>query len=218
MVNREMPVKALIFDYGGVYIDSPFSRVSEVAVEMGVPDSLLKEIIFGSFHVDGDHPWHRLERGEIGLMEARDLVLEKGREHGIEADMFQIFARFAAIDKCLRPALLAKTLEWKQRGYKLGIITNNIKEFTGWRTSFPYDLETTYDVVTDSSYLGIRKPNPAIYLHTLELLGVAPHEALFLDDHPPNVEGARNVGINSFLVEDSIEDAIHWIEGQLLIR
>lgn len=208
-------IKALIFDYGGVYMDSPFSRVSDVAAEMGVTDHLLKQIIFGDFYVDGSHPWHRLERGEIGLEQARELILAEGRQHNLETDMFQIFARFAAIDKCMRPQLVEKTLHWKAQGYLLAIITNNIREFTGWRTSFPYDVDTVFDVISDSSHLGIRKPDPLIYHHTLRELGVSPGEALFLDDHLPNVEAARRLGIESYLVDGPIDAAIDWIESRL---
>lgn len=208
-------IKAIIFDYGGVYMDSPFVALSEVAVEMGVSGQLLKQITFGDFYVDGNHAWHRLERGEIGLEQTRELILAEGRKHGLEADIYQMFARFASIEKCMRQELVQETLKWKERGYQLAIITNNIREFAGWRTSFPYDIETVFDVISDSSHLGIRKPNPLIYHHTLRELGVSPSEALFLDDHLPNVEAARKVGIDSYLVDSPIIEAIGWIESRL---
>ena len=208
-------IKAIMFDYGGVYIESPFAVISEIAVEMDVPDALLKEITFGDFYVDGNHPWHRLERGEIGLEETRELILEEGKKHNLVTDMYEMFARFADIDKCMREELASKTLEWKNRGYKLAIITNNLKEFDGWRKSFPYDIEEVYDVISDSSYLEMRKPNKEIYQHTLDQLGVNAEEALFLDDHAPNIESSQAMGIHSFVVEGDIQYAINWVESKL---
>ncbi len=208
-------IKAIMFDYGGVYIESPFSVISEIAIEMNVPDALLKQITFGDFYVDGDHPWHRLERGEIGLDETRELILAEGEKHDLVTDMYEMFARFADIDKCMRANLAEKTLEWKARGYKLAIITNNLKEFDGWRTSFPYNIEEVYDVISDSSHLQMRKPGTEIYQHTLDQLGVSAEEALFLDDHAPNVESSQGMGIHSFVVQGDIEHAIDWVESRL---
>ena len=106
-------IKAIMFDYGGVYIDSPFKVISEIANDMGVPDDLLKQITFGDFYVDGDHPWHRLERGEITLEHTRDLILEEGKKHNLVTDMYEMFARFAEIDKCMREDLATKRLSGK---------------------------------------------------------------------------------------------------------
>ena len=69
-----------------------------------------------------------------------------------------------------------------------------------WRSLVPVD--ELFDVVVDSSEVGMRKPNPAIYHHALEALGgIPPDEAVFLDDSPGNVEGARRAGLHAILVE-----------------
>lgn len=208
-------IKAIMFDYGGVYIDSPFAVISEIALEMNVSDDLLKKITFGDFYVDGYHPWHRLERGEITIEQTRELILAEGAQHNLVTDMYEMFIRFADIDKCMRATLAEKTLEWKDRGYKLALITNNFKEFDGWRKSFPYNIEEVYDVISDSSHLGIRKPDNRIYQHTLQQLGVKADEAIFLDDHLPNVESSQAMGIHSFVVEGDIQQAIDWVEAKL---
>jgi putative hydrolase of the HAD superfamily len=87
-------------------------------------------------------------------------------------------------------------------GYRTALVTNNVREIAGqWRQIVP--LDELFDVVIDSSEVGMRKPNPAIYLHTLELLGeVEPDRAVFLDDAPGNVEGARRAGLLAILVDD----------------
>jgi putative hydrolase of the HAD superfamily len=90
----------------------------------------------------------------------------------------------------------------RAQGYLTGLVTNNVKEFgDSWRTLVP--LDELFDVVVDSSVVGMRKPNPAIYLHALDLLGqVPPARALFLDDAPGNVAGAEAAGLHAILVDD----------------
>ncbi|HEY9033792.1 MAG TPA: HAD family phosphatase [Pseudomonadales bacterium] len=208
-------IKAILFDFGGVYMDSPFAAIGNIALEKNIDPALLKQVVFGSYHLDSDHPWHRLERGEISLEQAREGIIEEGRKHQLDTDIYQLLARFADVERGLRKPLLDKTLEWQQRGLQLALVTNNIREFTGWRKLFPFAVDEVYHTISDSSELGIRKPDPAIYQHTLQQLGIEPRQALFLDDYPSNVEAARALGINGFVVEDDINPAIDWVEQQL---
>jgi hypothetical protein len=60
-------VSTVFFDFGGVFTYSPFTKIDEFGIQRGARPGEFVEIIFGSYHVDGDHPWHRLERGEISL-------------------------------------------------------------------------------------------------------------------------------------------------------
>lgn len=58
-------------------------------------------------------------------------------------------------------------------------------------------------MIVDSSDVGVRKPDPAIFAVALERLGgVAPAAAVFLDDAPGNVDGARRAGLHAILVDD----------------
>lgn len=208
-------IKAVLLDFGGVYIESPFAALADVAAEMGVDYERLSQITFGDYHADNDHAWHQLERGEISLEQAREAILRLGAQQQLETDIYQMFARFAGMERMMRGPLLDKTLEWRERGLKLGMITNNIREFTGWRELFPFALDEVFEYVADSCYLGLRKPNPEIFHHTLNALGLKPGEALFLDDYPSNVAAAEACGIQSFLVQGPIEDSIRWVEEQL---
>lgn len=208
-------IKAILFDFGGVYFDSPFSIIEAVAEEQGMDYAVLKEIVFGSYHEDGDHPWHRLERGEITLEQTREEVLEIGKKRGLETDIYVMFARFVEVDRSLRTALADKTLEWKERGFKLAMITNNLKEFSSWRDKLPFDTDTVYDAIADSCELGYRKPDLRMYQYVLDELGLKGEETLFLDDYPENIEAAAELGINGFIVEKDITSAIEWVDQQL---
>jgi putative hydrolase of the HAD superfamily len=102
----------------------------------------------------------------------------------------------------------------RAEGYKTGLITNNVKEASQeWRAIVPVD--ELFDVIIDSSEVGMRKPNPAIFLHTLELLGVEPGRAVFLDDAEGNVDGARRAGLHAILVADP-DDALLELDALLL--
>jgi len=60
----------------------------------------------------------------------------------------------------------------------------------------------------------MRKPNPAIFHHTLERLGgIAPEECLFLDDAPGNVAAALRLGIRSVLVEPDLASALAALDA-----
>ena len=87
-------------------------------------------------------------------------------------------------------------------GIRLALLTNNVREFgDAWRSTFPVD--DLFEVVVDSSHVGMRKPDPRIYLLTCERIGVDPEAAVFLDDNRDNVEAARALGM----------DAVHFMPG-----
>jgi epoxide hydrolase-like predicted phosphatase len=205
-------IKAILFDYGGVYADSPFAAIDDLAREMDLDADLLKTITFGDLYQDGDHPWHKLEKGLITLEQAREGILLEGEKHALKTDIYEMFARFAGVDKTMCQPLIEKTLAWKSQGLKLAMVTNNLKEFSHWRDTFPYDVNEVYDVVFDSCLAGIRKPDPSVFKQVLTSLDIKPEEAVFLDDHQPNVDAALSVGILSFLVGDEIADAIQWVD------
>jgi epoxide hydrolase-like predicted phosphatase len=85
-------------------------------------------------------------------------------------------------------------------GYRTALVTNNIREFNdGWRKLIPVD--ELFDVVVDSSMIGMRKPDPRIFQHALAALGgVEPDDAVFLDDFQGNIDAAEALGMHGILV------------------
>ena len=150
------------------------------------------ELLIGSYEEDGDHPWHQVERGEIGIGEWVTEVTRRGNEIGIEVDFSPLQAMLGELT--VHTQVVDRVRSLRAAGYRLGLITNNVREASGsWRALVPVD--ELFEVIVDSSEVGMRKPNPAIFLHALELLGgVAPAAAVFLDDSPGNVVGARRPG------------------------
>lgn len=212
---RSEPIEAVLFDYGGVFTVSPFGAAVELSARLGMPTEVLLEIIFGPYDQDTDHPWHRLERGELKVQEAREEILLLGRDRGSEIDLYEFFGGIASIANGVVQPMVDCARRLKSEGYRTAVVTNNVAEFSEfWRRSLP--LEELFDLVVDSSEVGMRKPNPKIFTHTLESLGnVAPQRAVFLDDFHGNVAAAIQLGMHGILVEPDQTLAIAELERLL---
>lgn len=186
-------ITTVIFDFAGVVTSSPWGAMTEA----GGGDI---ELLIGPYHEDGDHPWHRVERGELPIAEWATEVTALGAAAGVAVDFTPLQALLA--EMTVHTQVVERIRGLRAEGYRLGLITNNVREGSAtWRAMVP--LDELFDVVVDSSEVGMRKPNPAIYKHALALLGdVAPAEAVFLDDSPGNVDGARRAGLHAIYVED----------------
>ncbi|MBW2294119.1 MAG: HAD family phosphatase [Deltaproteobacteria bacterium] len=211
-----MSIEAVLFDLGGVYTDSPFTAMDEVSAELGTTPDTIREILFGDYHVDNDHPWHRLERGEVTLQIAREEIIALGRERDLEIDPLVMLSRIGT-GGGTRDVLIHRTRELRNQGYKTALLTNNFAEVRlAWRKLLPVD--ELFDVVVDSSEVGMRKPNPAIFQHTLELLSVSAEQSIFLDDFAGNIAAAARLGIRGVLVGSDINAAIHELNALLAAR
>src|SRR5206468_8009468 len=87
--------------------------------------------------------------------------------------------------------------ELRDRGLRLALLTNNVREWEPhWRAKLP-DIDEIFEIVVDSAFVGMRKPEPEIYELTLERLdGVAAGECLFVDDIEANCEAAAALGMH----------------------
>ena len=204
---------AVVFDFGGVFMASPFVAIREASAEKGPEFARTLDIVFGDYASDTNHPWHRIERGEIDIMTARTEIEELGRAEGLALDLFEML-QYIGSSGGVRDDMIDCVRRVRERGLKTAILTNNIAEGRDfWRPMLPLEL---FDAVVDSSEVGMRKPNPAIYLHTLtELGGVEPARAVFLDDFEGNIVAARGVGMVGVLVEEDYAPAIAEVDALL---
>lgn len=214
-----MTVRAVIFDFGGVFVDSPFDALVSAAQRRGLDHGRLLDVVFGSYDDDTDHPWHRLERGEITVMEARDEIITLSvADGGTELDPFTLVED--VIGGGVRDEVVERCRGYRAAGLMTGLLTNNAKEFEPfWRPLLP--LDELFDDVVDSSAVGLRKPDPRIYELSLERLGVVASEAVFIDDAPGNVEGARAVGMNAVLIgprRSDVPDALSRLDALVRSR
>ena len=200
-------LKAVLFDFGGVFTPSPFSTITDAAPELGLTPEQILELIFGNYAEDGDHPWHRLERGELTLVEAREELAALSREAEVDVDVMTLFGRMGTEDTQREP-MVEGTRRLRERGFRTALVTNNVKEFgDGWKKMIPVD--ELFEHIIDSSAVGIRKPNPQIFTLALDALGIQANEAVFLDDLPANVAAAESLGITGVLVaEDRLQSLV----------
>lgn len=212
-----MSIRAVLFDFGGVFTDSPFGALAAAAVELGAAPEDVLEIVFGPYDHDTDHPWHRLERGELPLSEAREAIIALGAARDIALDPIQLLVRGLG-GKGAREAVVAHTRRLRADGLRTALVTNNAREFReGWRSLLP--LDELFDAVVDSSEVGVRKPDPAIFELALREIGdVEPQAAVFLDDFHGNVAAARRVGMHGLLVEDDPSGALRELDRLLRSR
>lgn len=215
------PLDAVIFDYGGVLSTSPFARLRAAEQALGVRPGTLSEMLGYGLEVpepaDGEpytNPWHLLEIGAIGLDEYADWVRDNAvRLLGGPVDVRPMMADGFATMAIHWPMVhLARRL--RAHGLRLAVCSNNIAAHRGtWQSQVPMEL---FDVVVDSSEVGLRKPDPAIYRLTCDQLGVRPERCGFVDDIPQNVVTAQRLGMRTVLVADDIAAAVAEVEEMAL--
>jgi epoxide hydrolase-like predicted phosphatase len=215
-MTQDAPVELVIFDYGGVISEPMLEQVRLFEERMGYPAYSIDVLLYGEVPegCDGDpadgtdegatgpvHDFHLLETGTItfdtyleGLVRrAPDII---GRE--LEPHAFMEFA--VATGVRVQWPVVHELRRLRADGVPLALLTNNVQEFgDAWRTSFPVD--ELFDVVVDSSEVGMRKPDPRIYELTCEKSGFAPEVSVFLDDNRDNVAASRALGIETVHVD-----------------
>jgi putative hydrolase of the HAD superfamily len=201
----------LISDFGGVLTTPLQAGFLAYQDESGVSLEELGKAMGLASEEHGDHPLFVLERGEITEAEFRDRI-----EPHLEAGFDLARLRSLYFD-LLEPnrEMIEFIRELRGRGLRAALLTNNVREWEPlWRAKLP-ELDELFEVVVDSAFVGLRKPDPAIYALTLDRLGgVRPEECVFVDDLDVNCDTARALGMAAVRFE-SAEQAIPEIESAL---
>jgi epoxide hydrolase-like predicted phosphatase len=204
----------ILYDFGGVFTRSPFSAIRERAARLGLSAETLKELIFGPYHADTDHPWHRLERGELSFADARAEIIDQARAAGHDFDPFDALRLTTDPGIDHATVMVEHLRSLRVEGYRAAIVTNNVREFREhWVKLIPVD--ELFDDVIDSSFAGVRKPDPRIYEIALERLGATAERTVFLDDFAPNVDAARILGMAGIVVTEDRHAAVAELDGIL---
>jgi len=210
-----MSIRAVIWDFGGVFTTSPFDRFSDYEREKGLP----KDFIRQNNAVNPDtNAWAKFERAEITPDEFDGLFLEETRAKGHGVPGKDIIALLGGT---VRPEMVAALDRILGAGYRCAVITNNVR--AGHGPGISADSRTADEVakvmarmelVVESSKLGLRKPDPKIYQHTCAELGIEPSEAVYLDDLGINLKPAKALGMTTIKVV-SASQALEELEGVL---
>lgn len=193
-------VKAVIWDFGGVFTTSPFDAFNRYEAERGLPHDLVRRI--NTINPD-TNAWARLERAEISAAEFDQVFDAEARALGHSIPGRDILA---VLSGSLRPRVVAAFRACKAR-FKVGCITNNAP--TGKGPSMTSDeakarqiaeVFSLFDHVIESSKAGLRKPDPRIYAMMCEALKVDPKTCVYLDDLGMNLKPARDMGMATIKV------------------
>jgi len=206
-------IDAVISDFGGVLTSPLLDTFRAFQDASGISLESLGSAMAAVAERTGAHPLFELETGrltEADFLSAlgAELTEQLGREvelHGFGE------AYFNHLDPNERVIEYMRSL--RGRGHRMAICTNNVREWEPlWRAMLPVD--EIFEVVVDSAFVGVRKPEPEIYQLTLERLGVSADTALLVDDIEVNCEGARELGMQAVWFR-STEQAIEEIEAAL---
>ena len=199
-------IVCVISDFGGV-LTTPLLRTftalnEEDDLDVGAMGGALRRIA----ERDGAHPLHELECGRMTEHDFLAAIAAQLREDlGRDVEMRTFPDRYFAHLQRNEP-MIAFLRELHDAGYRLAILTNNVREWDArWRAMLP--VAELFDVVVDSAFVGMRKPDPAIYRLTCDRLGVAPERCLFVDDVAVNCDAAGELGMTAVLFRSS-EQAI----------
>ena len=196
---------AVVFDLSGVVLTSAFDAIADLVTGAASRDEALA-LLLGPYGEDTDHIWHQVERGEVPITDWIAWIGAETAKAGITIDWDAFGSMMGRLT--VHDVIVDRVRSLRAEGYRTALCTNNVKEgSSSWRELLPVD--ELFDAVVDSSAVGMRKPDPRIYLHTLALIGIdEPDRAVFLDDHPGNVAGAERAGLAGLLVEDPAEAVI----------
>lgn len=190
-----MALTAVIFDIGGVVVDSPLHVIADYERRRGIPSNAINRVVIETGPAGA---WSRLERGELRLPEFHTAFEADCRAAGVEIDAAALMGAIGAASRP-RPIMLAAIARLRAHGLRVAALTNNwIAEDAGLD-----GLRGHFDVVVESAVVGLRKPDPRIYHLACERVGVAPGDAVFLDDIGRNLKAARALGMTTIKVVDA---------------
>jgi epoxide hydrolase-like predicted phosphatase len=202
--------KAVIFDLGGVVLDSPLHAIARFERECGIPVGFVNRVVVDT---GPSGAWSRLERGELRV-EAWVPEFERDcRAAGRELDAGRMMEAIRGASQP-RPAMLAAIRAIRARGLRVGALTNNWVADEPADSRLGQDLRSLFDAFVESAIVGLRKPDPRIYALVCRELGVDPAEAVFLDDIGTNLKAARALGMRTIKVETP-EAALAELESAL---
>jgi len=196
-------IKAVVSDFGGVVtlpLMDAFRRAHE---EIDIPLDALRKAMEINARRYGEPTLFKLERGQ---MTEADFV------SGLESTLTEVLERPIKLDGYgqrlmgeLEPnaPLLAYYRSLRdERGIRLAILTNNVREWhDAWRTRL--NVDELFELIVDSAFEGCRKPEPEIYAITLERLGLEASDCAFVDDVEVNVTAANEAGMHGIHFRDT---------------
>lgn len=194
---------AVLWDFGGVILSSPFEAFRRYEHEHDLPIDLIRSINATNPH---DNAWARLERSDITAAEFDAAFAAEAAGLGHDVPGREVLALLAGD---VRPRMVAALDRVISLGYRTACLTNNItgEHASSERSEVIAAVMARFDAVVESSRVGVRKPEPRFYEIACDLLGVTPEHCVFLDDLGVNLKPAAAMGMATIKVVDP-DDAL----------
>lgn len=200
-------LEAVLWDFGGVILSSPFEAFNHYEALHGLPRDFLRSVNATNPH---ENAWARLERNEITAEEFDDAFAMDSELLGRRVRGADVLALLAGE---IRPEMVDALDAVKAAGLKTACLTNNVVGGDGEGSSFATAaardraeaiaaIMDRFDAIVESSKVGVRKPEPRFYEIACEQLGVAPWACVFLDDLGINLKPAAAMGMKTIKVGD----------------
>lgn len=199
--------RAVLFDLGGVVFDSPLDGFARYEQEIGLPTNFIRTV--NSTNSD-TNAWARFERGEL----TREEFIA-----AFEAEAFAAGQRLEGVRVLetlkgdIRPVMIEALRRLRDSPLRTAAVTNNVAPMASGERDVT-ELMSLFDVVVESSVVGVRKPEEAFYKIALDALDAHAEECVYLDDLGVNLKPARAMGMTTIKVLNA-NDAITELEKHL---
>ncbi len=206
-----LPIRAVLWDFGGVILSSPFEAFRRYEAEKGLPADTIRTV--NATNPDSN-AWALLERNDISPGEFDTLFASESEALGHRIPGSDVLALLAGD---VRPHMVTALDTVIGAGLLTACLTNNVVSTSPTPTDRQREVSAImakFHHVVESSKVGCRKPEPRFYEIACELLDVSPHECVFLDDLGINLKPAAAMGMRTIKVVDSF-DALDELSAHL---
>lgn len=194
--TQAAPIRAVLWDFGGVILSSPFEAFANYEREHGLPVGAIRGL--NATNPD-TNAWARFERSDISFDEFCDLFEAEAEAAGHTLDARRVMA---LLHGEIRPQMVEALRKLKTAGYKIACLTNNVRSGDERDRADVAEVMALFDHVTESRHAGVRKPEVRFYELACEAIDITPHEAVFLDDLGINLKPAAKLGMRTIKVGD----------------
>jgi putative hydrolase of the HAD superfamily len=199
-------IRAVLWDFGGVILSSPFEAFNRYEAANGLPIDFIR----GVNATDPDtNAWALLERNDVTPEEFDALFADESEALGHRIPGGVVLGLLSGE---IRPEMVTALDRVIRAGYRTACLTNNV--LGGEQRMEIGDVMVMFDHVVESSKVGCRKPEARFYEIACELVGVEPSECVFLDDLGINLKPAKAMGMTTIKV-GAAEPAIAELERVL---
>ena len=206
IVGSSTMIRAVLWDFGGVILSSPFEAFNRYEAANGLPTDFIRSV--NATNPDAN-AWALLERNDVGPDEFDALFADESEALGHRIAGADVLGLLSGE---VRPEMVMALDRVIRAGYRTACLTNNV--VGGEQRMEVGDVMVMFDHVVESSKVGCRKPEPRFYEIACELVGVDPSECMFLDDLGINLKPAKAMGMTTIKV-GAAEPAIEELERVL---